>query len=174
MEIRQASAETARVLHPFAARLGRNINRTHQLLKTSEQILASDVKGKDIAADDILRAVVVYLHATLEDSLRSLAVLYLPVSGEEQLNPVPLVNTGTFGRAEKFFLGKLIAHRGKTVDQVLEESVAAHLARSTYNDTRSCSRYFENRGRDLDRGRNANHNQDDGPHYRDGDDRSWL
>ena len=135
MEMRQASVETARILHPFAARLGRNINRTLQLLKTSEEILASSVPAKEVASDDILRAVVVFLHATLEDSLRSLAILYLPVSAEDQLNLVPLVNTGTAGRPEKFFLGKLVAHRGKTVNQLLEESVAAHLARSTYNDT---------------------------------------
>ncbi len=132
--LKKASGETATILHPFAVRLGRNINRTQQLLKISEE-LDSNVQGKEAAADDVLRAVVVFLHATLEDSLRSIAILYLPVSSEEQLNLVPLANTSGTGRPEKFFLGKLVAHRGKTVDQLIEASVAAYLARSTYNDT---------------------------------------
>jgi hypothetical protein len=135
MEVNEASLETAKILMPFLRRLHRNMARTDQLLNTSQQIGTIKDDRSVAAADDVLRAVVVFLHATLEDSLRSLAMLYLPVSGEEQLNGVPLIETGSAGRPEKFFLGKLATHRGKSVDEVIELSVAAHLARSTYNDT---------------------------------------
>lgn len=135
MEVKQASFETATILMPFARRLRGNLARADQLLNISQQIGANKDQRSVAAAEDLLRAVVVFLHATLEDALRSLAILYLPVSGEEQLNAIPLVETGVTGRPEKFFLGKLVAHRGKSVDEVIEMSVAAHLARSTYNDT---------------------------------------
>ena len=148
MELQQASLETAHILMPFVRRLHKNVARTSQLLKVSEDIMASDTKDKVTVAEDVLRGVVVFLHATLEDSLRSLATLYLPVSGEEHLNSIPLVGTAASSRPERFFLGKLAAHRGKTVDEVLEASVAAHLARSTYNDTTEIASLLRSLGLD--------------------------
>jgi hypothetical protein len=82
-------------------------------------------------SEEILRAVVVLNHAYLEDFLRSVALWLLPIAGEETLNDVPLV--GASGRAEKFQLGKLAEHRGKKIDDVIRESVSAHLERSTFN-----------------------------------------
>lgn len=148
MEVNPAAIETARILMPYASRLGRNMARTDQLLNTSRQIRDVNNERSVAAADDVLRAVVVFLHATLEDALRSLATLYLPLSGEEQLNAIPLVETGTAGRAEKFFLGKLAAHRGKSVDELIAMSVAAHLARSTYNDTTEIASLLKSLGID--------------------------
>jgi DNA-binding PadR family transcriptional regulator len=86
-------------------------------------------------AQDVLRAAVVLNHAYLEDMLRTLANNLLSEGDESVLNQVPLSGLGT-GRAEKFLLGKLAKHRGKTVDAVIRESVSEHVERSTYSDTR--------------------------------------
>ena len=42
---------------------------------------------------------------------------------------------GSPGRAEKFFLGKLATHRGKTVNQLIAESVEAHLDKRSFSNT---------------------------------------
>jgi hypothetical protein len=54
--------------------------------------------------------------------------------GKNRLNQIALAGKG--GRVERFALGKLAAHRGKTVDVLIKESVNSHLERSNYNDTR--------------------------------------
>jgi RiboL-PSP-HEPN len=83
------------------------------------------------ASQDILRAAVVLTHAHLEEFLRTIARLLLPVADENCLNEVPLAGLG--GRKEKFLLGKLVQHKGKLVDDLLKESVAEYLERSNYN-----------------------------------------
>jgi len=83
-------------------------------------------------SEEILRAVVVLNHAYLEDFLRSVALWLLPIANEDALNDVPLV--GTSGRAENFQLGKLARHRGKKIDDVIRESVAAYMERYTFNN----------------------------------------
>jgi hypothetical protein len=47
---------------------------------------------------------------------------------------IPLPGT-VRGRGEKFSLGDLQQHRGKTVDSLIEESIEAYLERSNYNNT---------------------------------------
>jgi len=90
---------------------------------------------KSLTATDILRAAVVFTHASLEDFLRSLAEQFLPFADKETLNKIPLIGNTNINRPEKFSLGKLAEYRGKTVDQVIKESVANHLEYSNYNNT---------------------------------------
>jgi hypothetical protein len=99
--------------------------------------------------EDILRAAVVFLHASLEDFLRGLAASYLPLADENALNAVPFVGTKPSGRAEKFLLGRLAAHRGKMVDDVLRESVEQHLERSNFNSTEEIAALLLALGYDL-------------------------
>jgi hypothetical protein len=99
------------------------------------------VEGRSIEVHftDILRAAVVLVHATLEDLLRSMAATLLPFADEATLNTVPLAGSGSPGRAEKFFLGRLAAHRGKSVLGLIKESVDDYLTTTTYNDTSQIS-----------------------------------
>jgi hypothetical protein len=82
---------------------------------------------------DILRASVVFLHATLEDILRSIAVLLLPLASPEALDQIPF---GDSRQREKFLLGALSRFRGKTVDEVLQERVWKHYQQVSFNSTR--------------------------------------
>jgi hypothetical protein len=83
---------------------------------------------------DILRAVVVLTHAYVEDLLRTVASVFLPAASEGALDVVPLSGLGDRGRAEKFALGKLASHRGKTVDDLIQESVSEYLDRVSFNN----------------------------------------
>jgi len=82
---------------------------------------------------DIFRTIVVFLHATFEDFLRSIARQRINVvNSQEILDKIPLVGVSRSGRAEKFLLGTLITHRGKTVDQLIHESVENYLDKTSF------------------------------------------
>lgn len=113
-------------------RFHRNVARVRHLVDSYE-LLAGDGQGRrPVNTSDLLRAATVFLHATLEDLLRSIEAWRLPGAAEERLNQIPLA--GIEGRPEKFALGKLTSHRGKTINAVISESVNKHLERSNYND----------------------------------------
>lgn len=81
---------------------------------------------------DVLRASVVMLHASMEDLLRSIAYWKLPSAPAQVLQNIPLVSSAP---ATKFTLGALSAHRGQTVEEVIESSVNGYLERSNYNNS---------------------------------------
>jgi len=85
--------------------------------------------------EDLLRAAVVFMHATVEDLLRTVGQVTLPNAPEDVLNNIPLTGSKDSLRAEKFWLGGLAAFRGRTVDDVITDSVRTYLERLTFNTT---------------------------------------
>jgi len=115
------------------SRFDENIARVRNLADIYETKLAPIAQGrKPVGSTDILRAGVVFLHATVEEFLRGILEWRLPDQSEAILNGVSLVGSGS-DRAEKFLLGRLAAHRTKTVDALIRESVSASLTRSNFN-----------------------------------------
>lgn len=115
------------------------VNRTAQNLKRAENLITAYQHPGGASQDrefdhqtDLLRAAVVFTHASLEDFIRSVLRAFLPWADEDALEDIPLA--GTHGRAQKFFLGKLAKHRDKSVQQLLEESVDEYLEQSSYNN----------------------------------------
>jgi hypothetical protein len=117
-------------LRPYLARLEENVARVSRLLQFFDTDLSKQEGG-----DDILRAAVVFIHAYLEDFLRTLAAELLPAGDQRSFEDIPLTGSKSFGRGERFSLGQLAQHRGKTVDQLLRQSVFDYLSRSNYNST---------------------------------------
>ncbi len=103
--------EKAAELHlkPYVGLIGESLRRSLSLVSQA-------AKADKETAAEILRSVVVLNHAYLEDFLRNIALWLLPAASEETLNEVPLSGSR---HAEKFWLGKLAKHRGKTVDDFL-------------------------------------------------------
>lgn len=79
----------------------------------------------------MLRAAVVFLHATLEELLRSLLEWKLPTAAARYLKDVPLA-----GRKPRstFTLDDLTPFRGDSVDSLIARSVSENLERSNFND----------------------------------------
>ncbi len=112
-------------------RLNYNLSRVTSLLTAADTLENSSTKS------DILRAAVVFLHATLEDVLRSGLELELPRANAEQLGSIPFVVTDAKGKArktEKVTLAELTQYRGKTVDQTIKDLVDEYLDRSNFNN----------------------------------------
>lgn len=121
----------------------KNIARVSALTKIYDSLPAA-VKGRSAGAGaDVLRAGVVLLHASLEDLLRRIAKYRLPM-GEDSLKQIPLVGCAP---REKFTLSELMRLRGKTVDEVLSDSVRDFFDSSvTFNNVADIAAVLERCG----------------------------
>ena len=131
--VKAAQAVMFALIQPYTERMKAGILRVFELTSTAEAGLLSRRPADKTTAEDILRAAVVLTHAHLEDFLRTLGEVLLPAGDENFFDRIPLA--GLAGRPEKFSLGKLVRHKGKSVDDVLRESVCEYLDRRTFNDT---------------------------------------
>ena len=103
------------------------------------------IESEEVRAD-LFRTVVVFLHATFEDVLRTVARRRLGDAAPKVLENIPLVGTTKLGRAEKFHLGSLAAHRGKTVDHLIRESVEDYLSRESFGSCADVERILRHMG----------------------------
>jgi hypothetical protein len=142
--------ELACYIQKHLDRITHNLVRTENLVLLADEVYPNPPAGLQLYRQDIIRAAVVFLHATLEDLLRHVGSMYLVNSSEEVLNRVALVGSSDVLRPEKFFLGRLAAHRGKSVDQLLSDSVTAYLDRVSFSDVTEISRLLEAIGISLD------------------------
>ncbi len=102
----------------------------------------------DPLESDISRAVVVLLHATFEDMVRTAARQRAGSMSAEALAEVPL--SGASRRAEKFHLGALDQHRGKTVDELLRESVEAYWQQRAFGSCNEVDNALRQMGLDAE------------------------
>lgn len=114
----------------FSGNLNRVIGLVNIYIRRTENKSLSEQDDNQ----DILRAAVVLMHASLEEYLRQLAMSFLQFSDESVLDKIPLVDFIASGRAGSFLLGRLKKHKGKSVDELINESIHAYLEKSNYNN----------------------------------------
>jgi hypothetical protein len=124
-----------------------NMLRVTQLSSLYDSLKENEKFSTLSATEDILRLSVVFIHSTLEEFLRRLAIDLLPKAGEKALNNIPLANET--GRAEKFALGSLAKYKEKTVDELIKQSVESYYERSNFNNTQDISILFSELGIDV-------------------------
>jgi hypothetical protein len=109
-----------------------NLDRVDNLIKIYVAHLQGTGGGRrSHLKTDVLRAAVVFLHATTEDLLRSIEQWKLPNASKAALDDIPLDG---LKHANKFYLGELHQFKGKTIDEVIKQSVDNSLKKSTYNN----------------------------------------
>lgn len=87
-------------INEYTARIATTLRRAQDLIEFAENSCPNNQ-----IRDDILRAAVVFLHATLEDFLRYIGTKYIPSRGEDVLNEISLISSSDVLRSpEKFFL----------------------------------------------------------------------
>lgn len=111
-------------------RLAQNLARVSSLILLYEFLTGPTKRESQYDATDVLRSAVVLLHASLEDLLRSIASAHLPRTDNEFLQKMPLAGQP---RSGKYTIGDLVQHRGKSVDQVLDESIDQWLGTHSFN-----------------------------------------
>ena len=111
-------------------RLEVNLARAETLVLIYKTHLKGSGRGRrGHAKTDVLRAAVVFIHASVEEVLRSIAYWKLPLAGQDYLDTLFLP-----GEGKKVALGALVAHRGKSVDEVITQAVNDELEKSNYNN----------------------------------------
>ena len=96
---------------------------------------------------DILRAGVVFLHATLEDWLRAIGSVFLPHCDADVLDDIPLSGLGE--RPSKFFLGELRRFKEMPARDVIQKSVDEYLNRVTFNNVGDVKKLLKQAGFDA-------------------------
>lgn len=129
-EFERIAAESMAAREPYLRRCLENLQRVGMLIGSATEP----------AGADILRSAVVFLHASMEDCLRSVVAAYLPLAGEEALNRVPLL--GTNRRVEKFSLGALSRHRDASVADLISRSATEYAQNLTFNSTAEIVRHL--------------------------------
>jgi RiboL-PSP-HEPN len=126
------------------AEFSKNVSRVRNLVEIYELTRAAGRGRRSVSASDTLRAAVVFLHSSLEEVVRNVFLWKLPEASETSLNEIPLAgSSSSTGRAEKFFLGKLAAHRGLFVDNVIRNSIDEFVDRLNVNNTNDLSHCLE-------------------------------
>ncbi len=119
-------------------RFNANIARVRGLVSTYDAVAGPGAGRASVAHTDVLRASVILLHAALEDLLRSIEELKLPVAAPTAFERIRFVVPGASSKdaRERFSLVELADYRGKSVDDVFRAAIDGHLAHSNYNNFR--------------------------------------
>ena len=115
-------------------RFSKNLRRVRHLLDVFVALHPGTGRPSELHTD-IVRAAVVFLHASLEDLLRSSEELRLdkaPDSAFKRLRWVPA--TGDNEGKDRVTLDELAQYRGHTVEEVLRRAFERHHERSNYNN----------------------------------------
>lgn len=110
------------------------VNRVSSLLALydSLQIEGSARTSKEKRPTDILRAALVLLHSAEEDYFRNILIHWYPIKADSKaLSEVSLA--GSDGRTSKYSFDRFASFSGKTVDEVISESVREHFSRMSFN-----------------------------------------
>ena len=107
-----------------------NLGRVRNMIGLYESRGGRGKGRRSVTQTDLLRAAVVLLHASFEDLLRSLCEWKMPFANPEAFSDVPLV--GTRGKI-RFGMQDLAVFRGKTVDEIVGQSVSEFLKKSSFN-----------------------------------------
>ncbi len=79
-----------------------------------------------------MRAALVLLHSAEEDYFRNILIHWYPIKADSKaLSEVSLA--GSDGRTSKYSFDRFASFSGKTVDEVISESVREHFSRMSFN-----------------------------------------
>lgn len=119
-----------------------NLGRAKNLIEASIRLSVGD-SGVTPLAEDVLRASVVFLHASLEEVIRNLFVRRLPNVAADKLDEIPLAGMTGLRRPSKIFLGALVQFRGDFVDNVIKRSIESYVDTFNLNSSTELAQCLE-------------------------------
>ncbi len=121
-------------------RLQANIRRQTSLIQASNTLMPSD----PAVAADLLRAHIVFLHASLEDYLREILRIVLPTRADTLVDIPPKGSRPH--DSPKFTLSHLLTHENMTIAAFIRDSVNEYVSRETFNNTTDLSNLIRRLG----------------------------
>ncbi|MCL4263560.1 MAG: hypothetical protein KJ069_10115 [Anaerolineae bacterium] len=137
-EVQRLIDEEVEDLRYMAAVFNMNINRALKITKTPARMteLIPDPYELFAYLQDTTRSGIVFTHTTLETTLREIMRVGFAFSSEVSDIPLP-------GRKEKFTMADLLKHKGKAVDEVIEESIDEYLNSLSFNNTNDIAKALQ-------------------------------
>ena len=116
----------------------KNIERVQSLIKIYESLKNTEAKEqRDSKFTDILRAAVVLLHSSFEEYYRNILIIIVPKTcGKEDMKSMSLPSKQGKHKAN-FDLSDLIEFRGKTVEEVITDSIEAEIRLRSFGNYNS-------------------------------------
>ena len=113
----------------------KNLERVKSLHSLYTKLKKEDLKdSKDYRLTDILRAEIVFLHSSFEEYFRGVLIEWLPIkASSETLKEFP-ISLKAGKKAEKLFLSDLANYRGKTIDEIIRESILETMQLKSFNN----------------------------------------
>jgi hypothetical protein len=102
--LKKINPKFADALDPYLNLLTESALRLANLVELSQALMNDKNYFSNDSVNEILRLVVVFLHATLEEFLRTLASRLLFNSNEDALDKIPLAGLNNSRHPEKFLL----------------------------------------------------------------------
>jgi hypothetical protein len=122
----------------LSEQVGQRITRVRGLVDLYGTLALSDSHRFPAQDSDILRAAVVFLHATFEDFLRSLAMARVSDFSRESLANIPF--SASEDRKLKLNLGDLHPYRHQTVGAFIAKAVEDYLDQRAYSNVADIKR----------------------------------
>lgn len=129
----------------------KNLRRVRHLLEVFRALHPTLERPSELHAD-VVRAAIIFLHATLEDLLRSSEELRFPQAPAAAFKRLQWVTQDVKGEdktKEKIGLEEFAAFRGQSVDDVLMQAFQKHHERSNYNNQQDVVGALERMGLDT-------------------------
>lgn len=127
--------------------LSKNINRSLRLLHQSIKLKEHSDNIIEFLGyiSDVVRATIVFLHSSLETTLRE--ILRLSLKDGADISYVPLAGQSDFrNRKEKFSLADLAKYRNKSVSEVIDASIDEYLSGVSFNNSKDITDTFTKLG----------------------------
>ena len=99
----------------------------------------------------MVQHIIVMLHATMEDVVRTVARWRLPRADPHQLKDIPIARPEALGEVKLKELGQLVPHLGMTVDDLVRHSVDLWLDHQTFNSAPQVAAMLARIGIPLDK-----------------------
>lgn len=110
-----------------------NLQRVRDLTQLHLALQSIPGQNSILYSEDVLRAAVVFMHASLEDLLRGIFKWKIPDRGIDQWNKIPLKGHSNRNQPKPFGLGSLFEYRTLTVDEIFRQSIEEYLNYTNYN-----------------------------------------
>ena len=122
---------------------GENMQRAQSLISIYKILSELQNKKTAIHSTDILRAAVIFMHASLEELIRSLIITTYANAPQSEIDKIPLFSQRRSRQAEKFLLGALVEHKHLTIDHIIQKSVESYFQNQTFNNRSDLVRAME-------------------------------
>lgn len=122
-------------MNEYKENFNKNLERVKGLHSLYIKLKEKDLKeSNDYKFTDILRAEIVLLHSSFEEYFRSVLIEWLPIKAtKETLKEFP-ISLKAGKKPEKIYLDDLTDYKGKTIDELIYESISKTMQLKSFNN----------------------------------------